>query len=72
MNFEKRKTTKQLKEQARSNWNAWRVVFESRGSIDYQTVFGKPYMTPQDIMEANYALDMYIEAQQKAIKSKKK
>lgn len=40
--------------------------------MDYQTVFGKPYMTPQDIMEANYALDMYIEAQQKAIKNKKK
>lgn len=29
-------------------------------------------MTPQDIMEANYALDMYIEAQEKEIKNKKK
>lgn len=40
--------------------------------FDYQTVFGVPYMTPQDVMEANIALDMQIEAERKAAKSKKR
>ena len=38
--------------------------------FDYQTVFGKPYMTPQDVIEANYALDMQIEAEKNAVKKK--
>lgn len=37
-----------------------------QGGFDYATVFGKPYMTPQDIEEANIALDMQIEADKKA------
>lgn len=39
--------------------------------FDYQTVFGKPYMTPQDAEEANIALDMQIEEERKAANKKK-
>lgn len=38
--------------------------------FDWQTVFGKPYMTPQDIEEANIALEIQIEAEKKAMKKK--
>ena len=40
------------------------MVLSDRG-FDFQTVFGKPYMTEQDVMEANLALDMQIEAEKK-------
>lgn len=39
--------------------------------FDYQTVFGKPYMTPQDVEEANYALDLQIESENKRLKRKR-
>lgn len=39
--------------------------------FDYQTVFGKPYMSPQDVMEANFALDMQIAAEKRAAKRKR-
>ena len=42
----------------------------SERGFDFQTVFGKPFMTPQDIEEANIALDMQIEAEKKAAKRK--
>lgn len=48
----------------------WRLVLSDRG-FDYQTVFGKSYMTPQDVMEANYALDMQIEAEKRAQRKKR-
>lgn len=38
--------------------------------MDFQTVFGKPYMTPQDVIEANFALDMMLDAEKKAAKRK--
>lgn len=38
--------------------------------FDFKTVFGKPYMTPQDIAEANVALDMQLDAERKAMKRK--
>lgn len=38
--------------------------------FDYQTVFGKPFMTPQDVEEANIALDMQIKADKQAAKKK--
>lgn len=44
-------------------------MLSDRG-FDFPTVFGKPYMTPQDIEEANIALDMQIEAEKKAAKRK--
>ena len=39
--------------------------------FDFQTVFGKPYMTPRDIAEANIALDIQIEEEKKAAKRKR-
>lgn len=48
----------------------WRLIFGSEGAITYSEVFGKPYMTPQDVLEANIALDMFQEQQRKAIKKK--
>ena len=38
--------------------------------FDWQTVFGKPYMTQQDVEAANIALDLQLEAEKKAIKKK--
>ena len=37
--------------------------------FDYQTVFYE--MTPQEVDEANIALDIQVEAEKKALKSKK-
>nr|DAP38616.1 MAG TPA: hypothetical protein [Caudoviricetes sp.] len=45
-------------------------MLSDRG-FDFQTVFGKPYMTPQDIAEANIAMDMQIEAEKRAAKKKR-
>lgn len=42
----------------------------SERGFDFQTVFGRPYMTPQDIEEANIALDLQIQAEKSAIKKK--
>lgn len=42
----------------------------SEKGFDYQTVFGKPYMTPQDVLEANIALDIQLEIERKAMKKK--
>ncbi len=39
--------------------------------FDWQTVFGKPFMTPQDLEAANIALDIQIEEENKAMKKKK-
>lgn len=38
--------------------------------FDWCAVFGKPYMTPQDIEEANIALEIQLEAEKKAMKKK--
>lgn len=70
MIFEIRLTPAQLKARAKSNWNLWRLVLSDRG-FDYQTVFGKPFMSPNDVMEANYALDMQIAAEKRAAKKKR-
>lgn len=45
-------------------------MLSDRG-FDYRTVFGRPMMTPQDVAEANYALDMQIEAEKRAAKKKR-
>lgn len=63
-------TQAQLRQRAKSNWNLWRLVLSERG-FDYQTVFGRPFMSPNDVMEANYALDMQIEAEKRAAKMKR-
>lgn len=39
--------------------------------FDYKTVFGKPFMTPQDVEEANAALDIQLEQEKRAMKRKR-
>lgn len=39
--------------------------------FDFQTVFGRPYMTPLDVAEANVALDMQIEVEKRAARKKR-
>ena len=59
-----------LKKKVEKEWGLWALVL-SDGSFDYSTVFGKPFMTPQDVEEANIALKLKYEAEKKAAKSKK-
>lgn len=66
----RKKTQAQLKREVKNDWALWRLIMSNRG-FDFQTVFGKPFMTPQDIEKANIALDMQIEAEKKATKSKR-
>lgn len=68
--FERKMTKTQIRQRAKNNWSLWRLVLSERG-FDYQTVFGKPFMTPNDILEANIALDIQIQAEKAAIKKKK-
>lgn len=56
----------QLKSKVKEDWGMWRLVMSEK--FDFQTVFGKPFMTPQDILEANTALDMQFEAEKRAMK----
>ena len=50
------------------NWALWRLVLSG---VSFQAVFGKPFMTLQDIKEANFALDAKIKAERDAIRKKK-
>ena len=68
--FGKIRSKTKAKQRARDNWALWRLVLESEGAISYQTVFGKSFMNPQDIVEANCALDMLNEARRRAAKRK--
>lgn len=51
-------TKEKLKEEAKSNWKFWRLIFS--GHFDYKTVFYE--MGMDEIDEANAALDVYEEA----------
>lgn len=55
-NFDSKKTSAQIKQQARNNMACWRLIFCDMSNLDYNTVFHQ--MTPQEIEEANIALDM--------------
>lgn len=68
--FGKTHSKSKAKQRARDNWALWRLILESEGAISYQTVFGREYMTPQDIVEANCALDMLNEARRRAARRK--
>lgn len=50
------------------NWALWRLVLSG---VSFQAVFGKPFMTLQDIKEANFALDAKIKAEKEALRKKK-
>ena len=67
--LENRPSKAKLKRKVRENWYLWRLVLSDRG-FDFPTVFGKPFMTPQDVMEANIALDIQHEAEKKAARKK--
>ena len=66
----KKLSNAKLKKRAEDNWALWRLILSNRG-FDFQTVFGKPFMTPQDIKEANFALDMQIKAEKEAARKKR-
>ena len=66
---QKKLSKTKLKRRVKDNWALWRLVVSDRG-FDWQTVFGKSHMTPQDVEEANIALEMQYEAERKAMKSK--
>ncbi len=50
------------------NWQLWRLVLSDAG-FDYQTVFY--CMTREEIEEANAALDLQIEVQEKRIEEER-
>ena len=67
MTFEIRRTKQSLNKRVRENWACWRLIL-SDCHFDYNTVFFQ--MTPQQIEEANIAIDIYQEELQKAMKNK--
>ena len=66
--FEKKRSRAQLKQRAKDNWACWRLILSDCGGFDYNTVFFQ--MTPQQIAEANIALDIMIQAQKRAAKAR--
>ena len=60
----------QLKRRVWDNWALWRLVLAERG-FSFETVFGRAFMTPRDVEEANIALDMQYEAERRAARRKK-
>lgn len=49
----------QLKKRIRRNWGCWRLILSKDGAFDaeaYDYVFNR--MTPQEVLEANLALDI--------------
>ena len=68
-NTEKKLSNARLKRRAEEeNWALWRLVLSG---VSFQAVFGKPFMTLQDIKEANFALDAKIKAEKDAMRKKK-
>lgn len=59
-----------LTRKVKQEWGLWALVL-SEGGFDFSTVFGKPYMSPQDVKEANIALKIKREAEKKAAKRKR-
>lgn len=68
-NTGKKLSNARLKKRAiEENWALWRLVLSG---VSFQAVFGKPFMTLQDIKEANFALDAKLKAEKEAIRKKK-
>ena len=55
------------RKRAKRNWDYWRLVLSDIG-IDYNTAFHQ--MTPNEVAEANAALDLQEEAMKKAQNAK--
>ena len=64
--FEKSKSQSKLKQKVLSQWSLWRLVYCDMANFTHEEVFHK--MTPQEIEEANIALDIVFAE----IKKKKK
>ena len=60
MTFETRKTQAQLRQKVKDNWACWRLIYCDIANFTYDEVFH--HMTPQEISEANVALDI-VEAE---------
>lgn len=56
---EKEKTKFELRESMLRKWDGYRLIFSDIANFDYETVFYR--MTPQEIAEANLALDEVME-----------
>lgn len=56
---EKEKTKLELRESMLRKWDGYRLIFSDIANFDYETVFFR--MTPQEIAEANLALDEVME-----------
>lgn len=54
--YEKKKGKVFLKKKVEKDWGAWRLVFTDLANFTYDEVFRR--MTPQEIEEANIALDI--------------
>ncbi|MCC8112066.1 MAG: hypothetical protein LIO74_10930 [Ruminococcus sp.] len=68
--FETISSKEQAKQQAGKNWSMCRLIL-SDGKFDYETVFYR--MTEAEILEANAALDLMLEAQkEQAVRAKTK
>lgn len=51
-------TDRELRAKISSEWGAWRLIFSDMGNFTHDYVFH--HMTPQEIREANLALDRVI------------
>lgn len=60
--FEEKKSREQIRKTAEENWPLWRLILSDAG-FDYETVFYR--MTWDEILEANVALDLQMEAIEK-------
>lgn len=66
--FQRETRNSKLKQKVRSQWSMWRLVYCDLANFTYDEVFHK--MTPQEIEEANIALDMVQAELKKNMKKK--
>lgn len=64
VDFEEKRSREQIRAAAKDNWMLWRLILSDAG-FDYETVFHR--MTWDEILEANAALDLQVEAQKEHI-----
>ncbi len=67
-NYQKKKSDAEIRRKVKEEWGAWRLVYCDMANFTFDEVFHR--MTPQEIKEANIALDL-IQAELKK-QSKKK
>jgi hypothetical protein len=60
-------TPRQIREKAQNNWQFWRLILD--GNISYSDAM---QMDIEEIMEANAALDLYVEKLKKQTQKGKK